>query len=254
MSSIIENIIKEMGGGALAQAGAAVGATPQQTASVMQLALPAMIGALAKNASNPAGASALAGALDKHHGPSLMDSLGPIAGMLAGGGGGGGLGSLVGGLLGGGGGGGLGSLVGGLLGGGAPAAGGGGLGSLLGAAASMMGSGNTGGLPAALNGAGILGHMFGGQQSGVTNNVAQAAGVDPSIVAKLLPLLAPVLMSALGTAKQSQGLDAGGLAGLLTGEASKIGVAPKDDGFGVDDLMKMGGQLASSGMLGKLFG
>lgn len=247
MSSIFETITGELGGGTLAALGSAVGATPDQTKSVVGAAVPAIIAGLAKNASKPEGAAALNTALDKDHGPNLMDHLSPMAGSLLGGGGnsgGGGLGALAG-------------LAGGLLGGGGNSGGnaGGGLAALLPVAISAMQSGNSTGAPAALNGAGILGHIFGGAQNKVSDDVAKASGVDASIVAKLLPILAPIVMSALGTLKQKGNLDANGLSSLLQSEAKTVApaAAPTDDGFGVDDLMKVGGQLASSGLLSKLF-
>jgi hypothetical protein len=248
MSSIFETITGELGGGTLAALGNAVGASPDQTKSVVGAAVPAIIAGLAKNASTPDGAAALNGALDSDHGPNLMDHLGPLAGSLLGGGGnsggGGGFGALAG-------------LAGGLLGGGGNAnasSGGGGLAALLPVAISAMQGGNAAGAPKALNGGGILGHIFGGAQSKVADDVAKASGVDASIVAKLLPILAPIVMSALGTLKKKQGLDASGVSSLLQGEAQAVApAAPSDDGFGVDDLMKVGGQLASSGLLSKLF-
>jgi hypothetical protein len=65
------------------------------------------------------------------------------------------------------------------------------------------------------NGAGILGHIFGGNQPAVEQGVSQASGLDMGTVAKLLPLLAPIVMGYLGRQKQEQGMDAGALAGAL---------------------------------------
>jgi hypothetical protein len=233
MSSILETIAAEVGPGTLAGIGAAVGATPAQTQSVFAAALPALVGGLAKNASAPEGAQALASALDRDHAPNLLESLAPMAGALLGGGGG------------------LASLAGSLLGGGGGAASN--LGSLLGALAG----GAPASAPKALNGAGILGHIFGGapKAEGAASSVANASGVDAGTVMKLMPLLAPIVMSALGSLKKKNGLDANGMTSLLQNEATTLQApAPKDDGFGVDDLMKVGTQLASSGLLGKLFG
>lgn len=258
MSSIVETMMGELGGGTLQQLGASVGATPEQTKSMMGAALPALISGLAQNTAKPDGAAALAGALDRDHGPNLMDSLGPLAGQLlggAGGGGGGGLGAALGGLLGGGGGAGTGGL-GGLLGDSGGASGGaGGLATLLPAAMAMMNSGgDQSALPKALNGAGILGHVFGGNQNQVVTNAAQASGVDSGMMMKFLVMVAPMVMSALGTMKQKNNLDAGGLAGMLQQEQTQLGAAPAESGFGAGDLMKVGSAIASSGLLGKLFG
>ncbi len=240
MSSIFETITNELGGGTLAALGSAVGATPDQTRSVVGAAIPALIAGLAHNAASPSGASALAGALDKNHGPSLMDHLGPLAGLL-GGGGGGGLGALAG-------------LAGSLFGGSSSSSSGsgGGLAALLPLAIAAMQSGSAPTSPA-LNGAGILGHIFGGAQKKIADNVAAATGVDASIVARLLPLLAPIVMSALGTLKHKGNLDAGGVSSLLKHEAAAVAAPAADASFGVDDLMKIGGQLANSSLLSRLF-
>lgn len=121
----------------------------------------------------------------------------------------------------------------------------------------MMNGGGQGqaGLPKALNGAGILGHIFGGNQQQVVNNAAQASGVDSGMMMKFVVMLAPMVMSALGTIKQQRGLDAGGLSGMLQQEHQAVagGAAPAAGGFGAGDLMKIGGALAQSGVLGKLF-
>jgi hypothetical protein len=238
MSSIIEALAAEIGPQALSQLGSSVGASPEQTQSVFQAALPALIGGLARNAQNPDGAQALAGALDRDHGPNIMETLGPLAGQLLGGGGGqaSGLGGLAGAAM---------SMFGG--GGGQQA---GGLGALLGAVSALSGGG--GNVPKAVNGAGILGHIFGGKQNDVSGNIAQASGVDAGTVIKLLPVIAPLVMSALGSLKKQNGLDASGVAGLLASEATTLN-APTDDGFGADDLMRIGGALAQSGLLSKLF-
>ncbi len=72
------------------------------------------------------------------------------------------------------------------------------------------------------NGAGILGHIFGGNQPAVEQGVSQTSGLDMSMVAKLLPLLAPIVMGYLGRQKQEQGMDAGALAGALGGASQQM--------------------------------
>lgn len=115
----------------------------------------------------------------------------------------------------------------------------------------------------ALDGSGILGHVLGGKRPVVEEGVAKASGLDANKVAQLLPMLAPIVMGALGKLKREQNLDAAGLAGALAGEkqqvgqrasglaGSLIGLLDADkDGDVVDDLVASGGR----GLLSKLFG
>ncbi len=110
------------------------------------------------------------------------------------------------------------------------------------------------GNPAVANGAGILKHILGGRQSAVEAGVAGGTGLDGSQVAKLLQILAPIVMAALGKAQSSNNLDAGGLAGMLTREKQAAsgagggilgalsGMLDADgDGSALDDLGKMAG-------------
>ena len=114
------------------------------------------------------------------------------------------------------------------------------------------------------DGGGILGHILGGQRQTVEQGVAKASGLDMGSVAKLLPILAPIVMAALGRQKRARGLDPTGLSGLLGQEATRArqqapsgllgalsGFLDADgDGSVQDDLMARAGQAA----LGKLFG
>jgi hypothetical protein len=61
-------------------------------------------------------------------------------------------------------------------------------------------------------GAAILGHLLGGQQQQVGNQLGQSLGLNGPA---LLQMLAPIVMGYLGQQQQSQGLNAAGLAGLL---------------------------------------
>ncbi len=72
------------------------------------------------------------------------------------------------------------------------------------------------------NGAGILGHIFGDRQEAVEQGVSQASGVDMSTIAKLLPILAPIVLGYLGRQKQEQGLDPASLAGMLGGATQQM--------------------------------
>ena len=114
------------------------------------------------------------------------------------------------------------------------------------------------------DGGGILGHVLGGQRPQVEQGVAQASGLDMSQVSKLLPILAPIVMAALGRRKRQGGLDAGALSGMLGQDAQRARTAAPDgimgalsgfldkdgDGSIQDDIMQQAGRAA----LGKLFG
>ena len=69
----------------------------------------------------------------------------------------------------------------------------------------------------ATNGAGILGHILGSKQQGAVDMVSQTSGIDANSAMSMMIKLAPILMGVLGKAKQDNGLDAGGLSGLLSG-------------------------------------
>ena len=101
----------------------------------------------------------------------------------------------------------------------------------------------------------ILTHIFGKQKSAVTDNVAEKAGVSASAAGDILSTLAPIVLGQLGKSKQSQGLDAGGIADTIlrqqlpkgTMTTLLTGFLDRDkDGQILDDLLDMG-----QGMLGK---
>ena len=77
----------------------------------------------------------------------------------------------------------------------------------------------------AQDGNAILGHVLGDRREVAEQAVAQASGLDLSKAGPLLAMLAPVVMGALGRARQQGGLDATGLAGLLGGEREALGAA-----------------------------
>jgi len=181
-----------------------IGLTPQDAGQAIQAALPILLGQMAQNASQPEGASALLGAVQRDH-----------AGVD------------------------LGGLLGGLLG--------------------SLGDGSSATAGPA-NGMAILGHIFGGSGGA---RIPGVSGLDGNNSTKLLALLAPLVMAALGKLAQGGQLDAGGLSGLLGGESRRISAAPPSalggllgsvldgDGDGNPDL---GGVLKSAQMLGSLFG
>ena len=102
----------------------------------------------------------------------------------------------------------------------------------------IQGTANLG--PRTTDGAGILGHILGGQQSQVQQALSAKSGLDVGSIAQLLPLLAPIVMGMLGrqartdAAAGSGGLgDLGGiLGGLLGGSGGAVGGSG-----GLDDLL-----------------
>lgn len=219
MSDLMGILGRQLSGDALSQIGSAIGADEQSTQKAIAAALPALLGGLARNAtSSSQGATALASALDRDHDGSVLDDVG--------------------------------GLLSGFLGGSAGS--GGGLGSLLGAAVGMLGGG---GASKSLDGDGILGHVLGDRRATLERGVSRASGLDLAAVAKLLPLLAPMVMGALGRLKHDRGLDAGGLAGMLSEEqrglerrapGMKSGglmdmLDQNDDGSIADDLARLAG-------------
>jgi len=95
------------------------------------------------------------------------------------------------------------------------------------------------------DGQAILKHALGGRQPAVETEVAKQTGLDPKAIAGLLPMLAPLVMGALGRQKKQQGLDVGALASMLSGEGQRakemapgalgmLGGLLDDEGDGLD--------------------
>jgi hypothetical protein len=114
------------------------------------------------------------------------------------------------------------------------------------------------------DGAGILGHIFGGQLRSAEQGVSKASGLDTAKVAQLMTMLAPIVMGALAKKKRADGLDSGALSNVLGREAAQARRAAPDgllghlsgfidrdgDGSIADDLA----QQAGGALLGNLFG
>jgi hypothetical protein len=116
--------------------------------------------------------------------------------------------------------------------------------------------------PGAGPGDGILGHVLGARRPAVEAGVGQVSGLDAGSAGKLLTMLAPMVMGALGKTQRQNGLDAGGLAQMLGQEGreleskqpqamGRLGAVLDADGDGDFDL----GDAAKHGMkaLGKFF-
>ncbi len=111
----------------------------------------------------------------------------------------------------------------------------------------------------ATNGTGMLNHILGDRQEVAAEQIGQSSGLSAGQVMKLLPILAPIVMSVLGKAKNQGGLDLGSLAGVLMGGAQQ---GQQQSGMG--DLLGnilgsvMGGgqqqQSQGGGLLGSVLG
>ena len=225
------------------------GAGRPETTKATSAAISAMMGALARNASTPGGANALAGALERDHDGSILDMLGGMLGNARGQQqprqapqAGGGLGDLIGSMMGGSnrsGGGGLGdlmgSVLGGAMGGGQQQGGqpnlGGLLGSLLGgkSASPQVREQIPPQFRKTINGGGILSHVLGDRKEETMREVSQTSGLSLDKIGPLMTTLAPILMGMLGKAKRSNNLDAGGLGGALIDMATRSQQNPRQN-------------------------
>jgi hypothetical protein len=154
---LIDLVNERLDDRALSQLSQQLGADPGTTRQAVPAALTALLGGLSHNATQPAGAQQLAGALARDHDGSLLDDLSGFFGN-----------------------------------------------------------------PSNSQGAGILGHIFGGRRPAVESQVSRTTGLNQAQAARLLMLLAPLVLGALGRAQRQRGLDPGGLSDVLGGERQRI--------------------------------
>lgn len=151
MASMLEELAGALGGDTLGQLAGALGADNDTTGRAVAAALPAILGGLARNTREPAGALSLLGVLGNDHDGSILDNLGGLFG------------------------------------------------------------GNS-----QSDGDKILGHVFGNGRPRVEQQVSASSGLSGDLVARLLPMLAPIVMGYLGR-KLS-----GNLAATLGGEREVV--------------------------------
>lgn len=225
-ASLIDDLMRQLQGAPTGQIAQQLGTDPNTAASAIEAALPMIVGALGRNAQQPAGAGALMGALQRDHSGDGALDLGGLLGGLLGGGASGGNAGAPGGV------GGLGALLGSVLGGGAPAS-------------------------RQTDAGGILGHIFGGQQSRAESGLGQVSGMSSGQAGNLLKILAPIVMAFLAKQVMARGVDAGGLGHMLGQERAQVqqrgGLAGglmnavlDQDGDGdvdLNDLMRLGAGL-----------
>lgn len=112
------------------------------------------------------------------------------------------------------------------------------------------------GNPEAANGAGILGHVLGSQQTAVTKGLTRNTGLNSAQVSQLLQIAAPLVMGMLGKQQKLAGLDPSALAGLLGMEKQQAQNSNPDlmstlntlldtnkDGSALDEIMGIAGSL-----------
>jgi hypothetical protein len=103
-----------------------------------------------------------------------------------------------------------------------------------------------------LDGTGILSHVLGNNQAGVTDMLSKMTGLNNSQVGNLLTTLAPMVMAALGKARHQDNLDTSGIGDLLktsvlsqANKRQEMGLLQRfldrdGDGSVLDDIVNMG--------------
>jgi hypothetical protein len=187
MNAITQIITQQLGRGAVSSIAQRLGVSEATANAAVQLAVPLIVAALARNAARPDGAQQLHEAISNDHDGSIFDN---VMGYLSD--------------------------------------------------------------PQSANGAGILSHVFGGQQASIESNLAQATGMDSSSAGGLLETLAPLVMGAVGQTQQQNGLDASALSAMLNNQQEEAQTNAPDvmsmlgsmldqnkDGSAVDDLQRL---------------
>lgn len=147
---LVRLLMNQLSGDGLKQISRQVGADEGTTAQAVSAAIPLLVTALAKNASQPTGAESLHNALQDHDGGILDD----VIGYLGGGG----------------------NLA---------------------------------------DGGAILGHVLGNRQMPVENALSKQTGLNAAAIGKILMMLAPLILAALGKTQRKNNLDPGSLGGYL---------------------------------------
>jgi len=108
-----------------------------------------------------------------------------------------------------------------------------------GLAGMIFGGGQSADPPPQADAGGILGHILGGSQGQVAQDVSQKTGLGMGQVAQILMFLAPIVMGYLGRQKQQQGVGADGLGGLLGGllGGSQSQAAPSGSGGIINSVL-----------------
>ena len=197
--SLLDMLQNQLAGEPANQIGRQLGTDQAGAQKAIGAALPALMAALAGNATRRGGADSLASALETDHDGGVLDDL-----------------------------------------------------------SGFLGRGDT------KDGEGILKHTLGPRRQAVESEVSKQTGLDSGAIAGLLPMLAPLVMGALGREKRQKGLDVAGLVGMLSGEGQRakemapgalgmLGGLLDDEGDGLDagDLADAGKGLLGTFLRGK---
>lgn len=99
-----------------------------------------------------------------------------------------------------------------------------------------------------MNGNGILKHVLGNERQQVEQGIAGKLGVNAGSIAKLLPIVAPMVMAYLGKERRSTANtnlnSADGLSDLL---GSLAGNSRQNDGLDIGDILNVVGALSGKG-------
>lgn len=113
-------------------------------------------------------------------------------------------------------------------------------------------------------GAGILGHVLGSKKPAAERQIADASGLSMESAGRLLALLAPLVMGALGRRQNQKGFDLGSLVDLL-GQERKVAQQKAPGGLGglasfldqdgdgdmMDDAVRLGTDLLGGFLKGR---
>ena len=187
MNALTQMITQHLGGSAIKVIAQRLGVSESTANTAVQIGVPLILAALARNASQPNGAASLHEAINNDHDGSILDNVMPYLDD-----------------------------------------------------------------PQSENGAGILGHIFGGEQPAIANNLAGATGLDQGSASNLLETLAPLVMGAVGQTQQRNDLDVDGLSNMLNEQQQEAQSNAPDvmgmlgslldqnkDGNALDDLQRM---------------
>lgn len=168
MSQLLDLVGGYLDDSTVAKMSEALGADPEQTQKAISAALPTLLGAVTRNASDESGQQQLHHALVRDHDGSILDHLG-----------------------------------------------------------SLFGPGpdpidQPGVSAKTTSGGAILDHILGSRKQRVEKGVSNASGLDGGQAMKLMSMLAPLLMGALGKRRKQEDLSAGGLGDWLKTEKEEV--------------------------------